>query len=129
MDNKRAGEQTLTIQGQPIKLQYGMLFWKLLEEKGIKMDELHIHLSGDEGPMQVFDTLCKVIVSAGWTAAKKDKLTFDYDEDDVIGWFEEDLDEKDIEAITTAMLSSKILGKSISHGLQRPGKKKPSSKK
>ena len=127
MDNTRMGELTLEIRGKKVKLVFGMLFWKFLGEKGIKMHNLDQKLGSVE-PLEVFDTISKIIHSAGWVAAKKADKEFEYSEDDVFEWFEEDITEEMIKSIVETMLQSKILGKSLNDGLKR-GKKKPNQVK
>ena len=128
MDNERKGELTLLIKNKKIKLLFGMLFWKFLQDLGVKLQDLEHKLSDDQNPLGVFDTIAKIIYSAGWVAAKKEGKEFKYTEDEIFEWFEDDITQQDIQMIVEGMMNSRILGKSLNDGIVR-GKKTPKKTK
>ena len=129
MTNTLQGEFTLKTKNGDVNLLFSMLYWRLLSQNGIKLEELEGRLSSEHGIMGMLDTLSIIIKSAGEAYARKHKTSFEMDEDDIFEMFEDDIDENILADLLKAMTSTRIFGKEMNQGLSRtPGKKKPSKK-
>ena len=128
--NDKRGIYTLNVDNKDINLLFSMNFWRLLDRQGIKMEELGVELDGSKGVIHMLETLSKVVLAGGQSYAAKHKTEFDYDEDEVFEWFEEEVTDKHIEGMVKVMMETKIFGNSMNQGVKRDavGKTKPSKK-
>ena len=111
---KRRGTHTLTIGGKEVNLLFNMRFWGLLDEAGYKLEELPDHFSQGTGIAKMMKVLVAVFTCAGQSYAKSNKTEWEYDEDDIYDWFEEDITEDVLKEIMEALTNSKIMGNSLS---------------
>ena len=129
MENTLQGEFTLKTKAGDIKLLFSMVYWRLLAQNGIKLEELETKLDASKGVMSMLDTLAIIIKSAGEAYSRKFKTEFTLDEDEIFELFEEDVNEEVLGELMKAMTSTRIFGKEMNQGISRaPGKKKPSKK-
>ena len=129
--NERRGEYTLKVNGEDVNLLFSMNFWYLLEKNGIKLENIEQELSPENGVMSMMNSLSILLLSAGQSYARKYKTEFDYEQEDILEWFESSIDDTILQEIIETMMSGKIFGKAINQGLRRDGggKTTPAKKK
>ena len=121
--NSRRGEFTFKVDNKDINLLFNLGFWKILGDNGYKLEDLDKNMNGEDGVVEMLTAVTAIIYSGGLSYAKKNKTSFEYDQDEIFDWFESDIDEKVIEKMFKVVMQTQIFGKTLGEGL---GKSQPS---
>lgn len=125
MENKKTGQYSLKIGKEKIGLLFSMNFWFLMDEQGLKMENLKSKLDAKGGIISMLSTLAIIIECGGHSYAKKHKTEFNYEKEEINDWFEEDINEAVLAEILAVMMETKIFGNKINAGIDRMGKQTP----
>ena len=119
VNNSKRGTYTFKVGDKSINLLFSMNFWRLLGKQGIKIESLGAELDGSQGVIYMLETLSKIFIAGGQSYAVKYKTEFDYTEEEIFDWFEEDVNEKVIQEMIEAMMDTKVFGNSLNQGVKR----------
>ena len=124
--NERKGIFTFKVGDKDISLLFSMNFWRLLGKQGVKIESLAEELDGSKGVVYMLETMAKILTAGGQCYAVKYKTEFEYAEDEIFDWFEEDINETVIKEMIETMMETKVFGNSLNQGVKRgePGKTK-----
>ncbi|MCH9665006.1 MAG: hypothetical protein K0U41_04075 [Gammaproteobacteria bacterium] len=115
-NTKKRGFYSLKIAKKEVNLLFNMRFWALLDDKGYKLEELDKHLAEGNGVMSMINVLSNIVLSGVEANCIKNNIDQEYSIDDVYEWFEEDIDQEELEKILKAMMETKIFGNTINPG-------------
>ena len=71
--NDKRGVYTLKVGKKDINLLFSMNFWRLLDQQGIKMEDLGEELDGSKGVIHMLGTLSEIVIAGGASYATKHK--------------------------------------------------------
>ena len=119
VNNDNRGTFTFKVGDKNISLLFSMNFWRLLGKQGIKIESLGEELDGSKGVIHMLEVMSKIFIAGGQSYAVKYKTEFDYTEEEVFDWFENDINEKVIQDMIEAMMNTRVFGNKLNQGVKR----------